>query len=156
HLLSELYLGLCLLSTHPASHDISLEVVLAFDRATEHTAQQVDLAHVRERVGDRALEELLGGTRQRLTRCQTLVELRQAGMEACDLLVPESWFGRIPRLGAVADRTPPIEQIADMREDLERRAGFVADPIVRESRRRVANGFAAAIGERGQCVTEKV
>ena len=110
---------------------------------------------MRQRVGNRALKQSLRLACERRVRREVVVEPLQRVVEAGNLCVPLERRRVVPRLLALRDRQRPVEQIADVREDLRRRLWRVADGEGCEARRRVAHGFTAAIGDRGQRVTKE-
>src|ERR1017187_9932860 len=63
-----------LLHAHPPSRDVRHDVILAAHLAPGQTAQHGELAHVRQRIGNRPLEELLRRNAQRNAGAQPPVE----------------------------------------------------------------------------------
>jgi hypothetical protein len=111
---------------------------------------------MRERVGDGTLEEQLGWTFQRSIGGEVSVEPIEGREQSLDLLVPRQWRGIVPLLFASGDREGPIEQIADVGQDLGRSAGLFGGVIVGKFGLGTAHSFAAAIGQRGNGMAEKV
>jgi hypothetical protein len=54
-----------LLFSDPAYGDFSLKIIFAADRRARQATQERNLSHVCERVGNRALEDFLGGVPER-------------------------------------------------------------------------------------------
>src|SRR5262249_4844346 len=102
----------------PAGDDVGAGVVLGLDFRAGQAAQHRELADVRQRVGDRALEDALGWDGERRLRRQVVVEALHGREKAFDLAVPFERRRIVPRLGALRLRQRPVEQIADVREDL--------------------------------------
>jgi hypothetical protein len=93
---------------------------------------------------------------ERFGRGQTVVELFHGCEKAIDFLAP--WQGRriMPRLFSLRDRERPIEEIAQVREDLRGRARFVADMKARKMVGSAAQRFAGAVGNGSNGVAEKL
>src|ERR1700683_1684383 len=80
------------LSPHAPGRDIRLEIILAANRRTGQAAQNRQLAHVRECVGDGSLEQLLSRSLQRLVRRQVRVKSFQCRVETRYPRIPgERW-----------------------------------------------------------------
>src|ERR1700674_5262687 len=62
--------------------DFGHEIAFALHRDTGHPTQHRDLAHVGERVGDRALKQFFRGDFERLFRRQIVIELFHSSEEA--------------------------------------------------------------------------
>ena len=86
--------------------------------------------------------------------CEPRVEALERGEEARDLAVPRERHGVVPHGFPVRHRERPVEEIAHVREDLDRRAPALAGAEVAEARRRVAHGLARAVRERRDRVAE--
>lgn len=132
---------------HASGDDLSHEVVLAPDRTSGDAAQHRDLTDVSEGVGDRALEQLFRDDMQGIGGRKAVVEGLECGKEPLLLAGPGERLGIAPRLFAVDDGKRPIEQIADVGQDLARSAGAVGGAKIGNVVREVAYGFAAAVGE---------
>src|SRR5580765_4866272 len=110
---------------------------------------------MRQRVGNRTLNEPFGCDCERRVRLQVVVEAFERVEETRGLGVPRERRRIVPRLRAPRDRQRPVEQIADVRENRRRRSRRVADAEFREARRRAAYRLATAIGDGGNGVTQK-
>src|SRR4029450_1006482 len=108
-LLIELLLRRRLVGADAASGDVGHVIVLAAHGSSGDAAKQCDLPDVPERIGDRALEELLLGTGDRTGPPQTLVEAFERVMEARALLFPRKRLRVLPDLLAARMREGPIE-----------------------------------------------
>ena len=73
-----------------------------------------------EGVGDRALEELLGSDAEGAFRGQARVQSGERFEETRGFLRPGPRGGVVPGVLAVGERQRPVEEIADVREDLPR------------------------------------
>src|SRR5438034_142671 len=70
-----------LLRADAAGDDVRLEIVLARDRRAGEAAEHRELAAVRDRIGDRALEELLLVAREGSVGREKVVEFLRGGEE---------------------------------------------------------------------------
>src|ERR1700723_1309891 len=93
---------------------------------------------------------------QRFGRGEIIIELFQAGEEASDFGVPGEWLRIAPGGLSLRHRKSPIEKIARVRENLRGRAA--AGRLGEGSKRFgcAAQSLAAAIGDRGYGVAEKL
>ena len=82
-----------------------------------------ELPGVRERIGQPALEQLLPRRGQRRIACEVRVECLERGEEARLLVVPRQRFGRVPHALLARQPQHPVEQVADVDEDFDRRPG---------------------------------
>src|ERR1035437_654946 len=136
-----------LLEADAPGDDLGLEVALAADLCARHAAQHRDLARGRERVRDRPGEPLRRGIRERPARLKPRVEALERGEEPGDLLVPRERRGVLPDGFPVRHRERPVEEVAHVAEDLERRAPVLARMEVAEALRRPAHGLTRAVRE---------
>src|SRR5258708_2751232 len=90
-----------LLLSRAADDDFCRVEVLARDLGAGEPAQHRQLADVRQRVGDRALEQSLRLACERLIRREVVVEPLQRVVEAGDLCVPLERRRVVPRLLAL-------------------------------------------------------
>ena len=104
--------------SNTAYDDVGAEVVLPTDRGTDHAPQHGNLPNVRQGVGDWPLEELLGRSGERLARGHVGVEGFEAREKAPNALIPRDRHGVVPFLGAPGNCERPLEQVAEMRQDL--------------------------------------
>ena len=88
---------------------------------------------MRQRVGDGALKDPLGRCRQRRVGREEIVEPLQRREEALDFAIPLERRRLIPGFGAFGLRQRPVEQVADMREDLPGVRIDESAPYVRSS-----------------------
>ena len=75
------------------------------------------------------------------------VECREARVKPRDVLIPRLRRGVLPALLALREREAPVQQVADVRENLACRARRGSGLKLRELCRRVADSFAATIGD---------
>src|SRR5687768_1378381 len=70
--------------------DVGAEVIFAAHRISEHATEIVDLADMRQRVGDCALEDLSWRVTQRFIRRQIHIEIAHRCEQAGGIVVPGS------------------------------------------------------------------
>ena len=145
-----------MLKADAAGGDVGLEVVFTFDGGVGKAAEHGDLADVIEGVSDRALEETLGGTVERFARGQVVIKLFDGGIETIHLGVPWQRGGVVPGLLALSDGEGPVEEIAQVREDLRGRARLVSNVEAGEVVRGATQGFATAVGDGGDGVAKEL
>ena len=98
-------------------------------------------------------EQLLDGKTERGFVRQPRVEALERGEEPRDIVGPRLRRQGFPHVRAVAGRDAPVQQVADVGEDVRRRHARRGARAKRgELRRRGAHGLAAAIGERRERV----
>jgi len=131
-------------------------VILPPNGGTRHAAQHGDLADVRERVRDGSLKQLLLGLRERSVRGEVGFEAFQCGKEALDLPIPREGCRIVPLLFAFGHGERPIEQIADMRQDADRRAYGFAALVGAKFGLSAAHGFPATVGQGGDGVAKEI
>src|SRR5262245_1668584 len=115
--LVELLLRRRLVRADAAGGDVGHVIVLAAHGGAGESTQESDLADMPDRVGDRALKELLLRTGDRLGRSEPLVETRERGVKARGLVFPGKRLRALPDLLAARMRQRPVEQIPDVRQD---------------------------------------
>src|SRR5438270_965597 len=110
---------------------------------------------MRQRVGDRALKELLGRHSEQRVAREIIIERFERAEESGAVRLP-FLAGRVdPALVPFCHRERPIEQIAQVRENLRGGATPLAHRERREVRWRVAQWLSRAIRERGYGVSQK-
>ena len=107
----ELRHWLCLPGANAAGGNVCQEVVLAVERAASQTAQHGDLADVRQRIGNRALEQLFSRARRRHIGSQTPVEGPERGEKARRSLLPRDGARWPPLPRSVRKLQRPVQQI---------------------------------------------
>src|SRR5207249_9012172 len=108
-----------------------------------------------EGVGDRTLKELLGGAAERCIGREVRVERLQSGEKARDVGLPVLRRAVVPGFLALRYRRRPVEQVADVRENLARRARTLLRAEVREPCGRAAHRLPSTIGKRGERVAQQ-
>src|SRR2546430_5358337 len=109
-----------LLHTPTPGGDLRLEVVLAANGRAGKAAHHGKLADVREGVGHGTLEQAFSGAPERRIRAERGVEPRERIEESPDVGVPRLRLRLAPGVLAARERSPPVEQIAHVREDFAR------------------------------------
>ena len=100
------------------------------------------------------LEQLLRRNVQRLIRGQVGIEGFERLVETLDSCVPCERRRIVPRRFSLRHRERPVQQIADMRQQLAGRSGFFRSLKFGEVGWRAAHGFCAAIGQRRNGVAQ--
>jgi hypothetical protein len=154
--LVEFAAGWGLLRAYAASDDFRLRVIFAANGSASEAAEDCELAHVRERICNRALKEFFRRAGERGIGGEIIVERFYGSEKALGAFVPGKRRGIVPVLLAVGLAERPIEQIAQMREDLATGARGISGAVFRETWRSALQHFAAAIGERGDGVAQEV
>jgi hypothetical protein len=114
------------------------------------------LSHVRECVGDGALEELLGRRLQRLAGGQIRIEYLQGSEEALRVFLPIERWGIVPLAFSLGQRESPVEEIANMGEDLPWSARLLPDTESCKPFRCAAQRLAAAVRKGGHSVPQQL
>jgi hypothetical protein len=91
-----------LVLANATASDVRTQVIFALDGRAAEAAKHSDLADVVEGIGDRALEELLGGGVKRFAAGEVVVEILEGLEEAVDLSRPRERLGIVPSLLAVS------------------------------------------------------
>ena len=121
-------------------------IIFAADGRACHTAQEANLADMRERICDRALKNSLRRFNQRRIRFEIIVESLKRRIEARDPLVPRDRWGIVPFLLALREGERPVEQISQMGENLSRCARCFARAEISEPGGHTGQRFSCAIG----------
>ena len=98
---------------------------------------------------------LLGRHMERRVRSEIVVELSHGGMEALTFFIPGKRRRIAPCLASLRRGEGPVHKVADVREDFSRRTRDVRRAIGGEVGTRVANSFAATVGERSECMAKQ-
>ena len=144
-----------LFRAHAPGGDMGEKIVFAAHRAAGQAAEHSNLADVRERVGDGPLKQFLGRKSKGFLRRQAPVESPERGKEARDFPLPGLRRRIAPNVFPLGKADRPIEQVADVRQDLTRRARPGRHLELREFFRSAPHGFASTVGERCHRVTER-
>jgi len=120
--------------------------VLAAGGATGETAQHGQLAHVREGVGYRSLEQALDRRVQWPAGGEKGIEGAQRGEEPLLLVRPGEGLGGIPVLLANRGAQRPVEEIAHVGQNLHRQS---ADAV--KAAKMIGRPFKSPCGPIGQC-----
>jgi hypothetical protein len=152
--LVELHTLRSLIRSDAPGNDLRLGVGLRANGAAGHPAQQRELSDVGQRIGDRSLKDLLDGLDRRPCR-EPRIEARECGEDALPFFVPRPPVTGSPTMLTVREPNAPFEEVADVRQNLQRSAHVSATRVVREIRRNVANYLLQTIGEGGQSMPEK-
>ena len=131
-------------------------VIFAANGRAGQTAKDGELADVRQRIRHGALEYLLGLFAERCARGQVSIERGQRFVESLDALLPRHHRRIVPFRLSLRLRKRPINQIAQVRENLPRRPGVLRNAKVREIRRRIGQGFPRAIGQGGDRMAQQL
>src|SRR4051794_41162381 len=159
--LSELPNRRHLLHTDTPGHDIGREVVLAAHRNAGKAAHDGKLPDVRQRIGHGSLKEAFRFGTERRVPGEKSVEPRERVEESCDICGPRLRSRFAPGVLAARERDRPVEQIADVRENLAGAAAAlrilpaVARAERRELRRNVAEDLTGPIRQRCDGVPQK-
>src|ERR1044072_9497331 len=121
--LIKLSLWLHLFRAYSAGFDLRTRIVLTLDGLARQATQHRDLAHMSKCIGNRPLKHTFAARRQFAVRSEILIELRQGRMKTLDLLTPWKWLSVVPGFIPFGDRQGPIQQISNVRQDLNGRAG---------------------------------
>ena len=109
-----------------------------------------------EGVGDRSLEEPLGGAGELAGAGQGVVEAAQGGEEALRSLGPGQRRRLLPRLASLDQRHCPVEEVAEVGEDGAGRSRARPRREGLEPVGSVAQRLAATVGEGGEAVAEEL
>src|ERR1019366_4815879 len=122
-----------LVRSHAARLNRRHEIILAAHRAARHPPQHGDLSHVRQRIRHRALKQPLGLGTQWDSAGQTAIECLQPRKESRGIRLPGPRLGIMPRLFSIRYRQRPVEQIANVRQNLPWRARTVSGKLRRRA-----------------------
>ncbi len=109
-----------------------------------------------EGVGDRTLEEFFGRGVEGLGAGEIVVELLEGSEKAVDFVLPEQGLGIVPCGLALGHGEGPIEQIAQMGEDLRGRTRGFRGAEIGEGVWGGVEDFSATIGDGGEAVTKEI
>ena len=109
-----------------------------------------------QRVGDGALKQLLGRATESRVRRQEIVETLEACEETLDFGFPRLRGSGLPDMLSLGHPQSPVEQVADVREDLQRRARRVAHASRSKPFGRRGDCLATAVGKGGDGVTKEL
>src|SRR5208283_651623 len=126
------------------------------NRSAGEAPEQRELAHVRERIRDRALKKFLGRAGKRRIGGEIIIERFYGCEETLSAFIPSERRGIVPVLFAVGLAERPVEQISQMREDLSASARGITGAVFRKTWWSALQHFASAIGERGEGVAQEV
>src|ERR1700680_390549 len=101
---------------------------------------------MRQRVGDGRLKELLRVNAERRLFGQQGVEAPKCVEKAIDVVGPRAGRNSVPGLLAADHAARPIEQIADVGEDLSRSSRLLRHAKTPETLRHVAQSLSPPIG----------
>src|SRR5450755_1629186 len=154
----ELAPGRLLAFPDPARGDVRAEVVFALDRRPGEAPQHRDLPDVRERIGNRTLKDFRGRKSERRVGREARVECLESREESRDVRFPGRRRRFLPLVLAAGERESPVEEIADVRENLTRspRRRRGADVKLRKTVGCSARRLAAAVGQSRDRVPEKL
>jgi len=133
-----------------AGGDVRLVIVFNADGKARKTAQKGELSDVMQGIGNGPLEEFVHRGVKRLGTREIVIEVLERVKEALDFVGPGERVGVMPSGLAFGHGETPIKEVADMREDLNRRAAILAGFEVNVGLRGVANDFAGTVGDGGQ------
>ena len=136
--------------------DVCLVIIFAADGDAGKTTKNGKLTDMVEHIGDGTLEKFFGGDVELVGAGEIVVETLEGVEETLDFIGPGQGCGIMPSLLAFGHGQGPVEQIADVREDLHRSAAVLTGLKVDVALRGVANGFAGTIGYGGEGVTKKI
>lgn len=148
--------GRGLVLANAAGGDICLEIVFAADGDTGKPSKNGELADVIQHVGERTLEKFFGGGVKRLSASKIVIEALEGIEEALDFVGPGEGLRVVPSGLTFGHGEGPVKKVADVRENLDRRAAILARLEIDVALRGVTNDFASAIGDGGQGMAEKV
>ena len=114
------------------------------------------MAYVVQGVGDGALEEFFRGGVEGLWTGEIVIEFLECGKEAMDFVLPEQGLRIVPGGLALGHGERPIEEIAEVGEDMNGSARGLGGAEIGEGVWGAVNDFCAAIGDGGEAVTKEV
>src|SRR5205814_5644927 len=110
--------GRSLFQADAAGDDVRPEVAFAANGRAGEAPEHGDLADVRERVRDGALEELLDRRFERGIRGEVSVKGLEGSKESANSFLPTKGWTVVPFFLAASDGKRPIHQVCQVREDL--------------------------------------
>ena len=138
-----------------AGDDVGDEIIFGADGGTGQAAKNGNLSNVSERVGDGSLEEGVDRAVEGRVGGEDFVEAFERGEETGGIGFPGADGSFAPFLIAFGDGGGPVEEIADVSEDLAGSARAGASVEGGEVGGEAADGFGAAVGEGGESVAEE-
>lgn len=144
-----------LVGTDATGFDSCFRVVFAADGRASQTAQHGELSDVGQRICYGSLKKVLRGAAEGLLRRKTSIKHLQGGEEAFGTLVPGERRGVTPLDRAVCFRQGPIEEVADMSQNLPRCARRIGYAKFRKASRSAAKRLPSAIGQRSDSVAKE-
>ena len=87
---------------------------------------------------------------------EKIIEAFEGIEETLHFVGPRQRFGVVPRRFTFGHGQRPVEEIADVREDLHGRAAILAGLIINVALGSIAEDFSSAIGDGGDGVAEQV
>src|SRR6185437_13679231 len=85
-----------LFSSNFAGDDVCQKIILTAYWVSREAAQHRQLPHVRQRISNSALKQLLRGAAQRVGRRQVIIKRLQTREEPCHFLIPRSGVSFLP------------------------------------------------------------
>src|SRR5271156_5360656 len=141
----ELALGRGLVWAYSACCDLGAEIVLGANGSAGYASQDIDLADVREGIGDGALKEFFGGSAERSARGEIIIEGLKGGEKSGGIFIPNAGRRIVPGVIPFRERERPIYEVAHVRENLAGGAHSGSCLECREAGRGAADSLAAAI-----------
>jgi hypothetical protein len=138
------------------SGNISLVVVFTANRNTGKAAKNSELADVIEGICDWALKKFVNGSVKFAGAGKEVVEALQGLEETLHFIGPREGGRVMPNRFATGHRERPVEEVADVREDLHGCAAIMTGRKVDVALGRVSNNLAGAIGDGRYGMTEQV
>lgn len=143
-----------LIRTHPAGNDFSHQVILSTDRRIGDPPKHRDLPDMPKSICDRPLKKLFDRDVQGLPRSEIILERLQRRKEPGRLLLPGERFGVGPGGLSLGGCQRPVQQIAEVRYNFERRSAGLRSSNISESFGCSAQGFGSPVGECGNRVAQ--
>jgi hypothetical protein len=142
-------IGSKLVFADAAGGDVCLEIIFAADGETGNAAKNGELAGVIEDVGERALEKFFGRGMKRIRAGEKVIEALERVEEALDFVGPGEGRRVVPGGLPFGHGECPLEQVADVGENLGGGAAIVSCLEIDIALRGITNDFAGAIGDGG-------
>jgi len=128
------------------NNNIGFKKVLSLQRRFGEPPQHGDLPDVRQHIGDGSLEELIERSLERSATGKKIVKLAEDGEEPLDILIPRLRSRFMPYMLLFGHDQSPVEHIANVSQNLARRAPCSPYPKIGKVVRRAEERFSAAIG----------
>src|SRR5512144_1856410 len=97
-----------LFDAHATGDDLRDRKVLRPNRRVRESPEHHELAHVGQRIGHGALQELLGARAERMVAREEVVEASEGGEETGRFFLPRSWRHDAPALLSLGHRERPV------------------------------------------------